>query len=68
MKNLLVAFFLTCGTPLFAQSFHEPGNLICSDCHQAHASQYPNALRWDPTSGSGGTAGNRSKCGKCHDK
>lgn len=42
--------------------------VFCLSCHQAHASQYPNALRWDPTSGSGGTAGDRSKCGKCHDK
>ncbi|MBI2932453.1 MAG: cytochrome c3 family protein [Planctomycetes bacterium] len=42
--------------------------VFCLSCHKAHASEYPNALRWDLTSGSGGTSNNRAKCGKCHNR
>lgn len=42
--------------------------VFCLSCHQAHATNNPNALRWDPSSGSGGVTGpgGRQKCGKCH--
>lgn len=42
--------------------------VMCLSCHRAHASPYPSALRWDPTttlSNSGG-AGNTGGCFACH--
>lgn len=37
--------------------------IFCLSCHQAHASNYPNAVRWNQSSASA-----QGQCNKCHQK
>ncbi|MBI2930241.1 MAG: hypothetical protein HYY16_01200 [Planctomycetes bacterium] len=42
--------------------------VFCLSCHKAHATDQANSIRWDTSSGSGGTDNARGKCGECHNK
>ena len=54
--------------PSSISSSVSPGSdaVMCLSCHYAHAGPYPDALRWDYSTCSAGTADSRCGCFVCH--